>query len=68
MEWLRENWIMLLAVGLPILVDILNKVTAHWSEKKGFVKLLGFVVEVLNIVSLRLPRLRQPAPAEPSDK
>ncbi len=68
MGWLKDNWVMVLAVGLPILADILNKVTAHYSEKKGLRKVLGLIVEALNIVTLRLPRLRKPVQEEPEGK
>ena len=60
MEWIQDNWLMVAVIALPIAIDVINKLTAHFSEKSGTRKVLGFVVEVLNIISLRIPQVKNP--------
>jgi len=60
MDWLQQNWIAILIVAIPISVDILNKITKHWSERRGLVRALAFAIEVLNVIALRVPQLRKP--------
>lgn len=49
LEWLGVNWWWLVIVA-TVLINICNAVTAHWSEKKGLVRVMLFIVDLLSIV------------------
>lgn len=49
MKWLAANW-WWLAIVATVLINICNSVTAHWSERKGLVKWMLWLVDVLSVV------------------
>ena len=57
MKWVAEHW-EILAFTAPVIVDVINKTTKHWTERKTrFGRALAWFVEVINIVSFRKPNV-----------
>lgn len=54
MTWLGENWWWLLMLAAA-LAKVLNKATAHWSDREGVVRWLLFVLDVLDVVKATPP-------------
>jgi len=49
-EWIVANWWLIL-IGCYTGINIANAITAHYSEKKGLVRFVGFIVELLSMVT-----------------
>lgn len=50
--WIRAHW-ELVCIGLYVILNILNAASRHWSECKGFVRIVLFVTEALSIITSR---------------
>lgn len=50
-HWCLENW-PLLVLAAAVVAKVLNKVTAHWSERKGLVRWCLFLIDLLDLVKV----------------
>lgn len=48
-EYILTHWGTIIA-GILIVINILNAITKHWSNKTGPVKVLSFITEILSFV------------------
>lgn len=61
--WLVDNAVWLVPLALGILANVANGVRRHYAERRGLVRFLDFVVDVLSVTarkdspnqSLKLP-------------
>lgn len=53
-EFLANNWVYVAIVSM-IVVKVLNKITKHFSEYKGLVKVCLFVIDLLDVIKVTPP-------------
>lgn len=58
MEFIQENWAAITA-GVLVAAKIANKLTRHWPEWRPYLRWLGFLVEVLDVVEIRKPKIKK---------
>jgi len=49
-EILKTHWGTIMMV-IYLIINICNGITRHWSEHKGLNRVLGFIVEILSMVT-----------------
>ena len=49
-EILKTHWGTIMMV-IYLIINICNGITRHWSEHKGLNRVLGFIVEMLSMVT-----------------
>jgi len=52
MQFLASKWALITSI-IYLLINIGNLATTHWSDKKGVVRWVAFVVEILSILVSR---------------
>lgn len=54
---IAENWELAIAAIL-IAAKIANKLTKHWPEWSPYLRWLGFLVEVIDVIQIRKPKIK----------
>jgi hypothetical protein len=60
MHWLVTYWELIAALAV-VAVDVANRLTKHWTQRKTVTgKVLAFILEFTNLISVRKPTLQSP--------
>ena len=50
LDFLASKWAVITMI-IYVIINICNGITRHWSEHKGLNRVLGFIVEMLSMVT-----------------
>jgi hypothetical protein len=59
LDWLQANW-MWIALGVAVLMKVLNTITKHFDEYKGVKRWCLFLVDLLDVVKSTPPPVKKP--------
>lgn len=65
LDFVKNHWD-LICFAVFILIQILQRTTKHFSEHKGLVKVLLYIIDILSIFPSKEESLKLKLPAKPS--